>query len=87
MQEESTPPSNEGEKAVQVEVTQGSPSNPSYAEVAKKKAIESSGSSEDETYERPFKRVGRKSRKEMREEEVERLKTQGSQATIEMSIG
>lgn len=87
VQAESTPPSKEGEKAMQTEVTQGSPSNPSYVEVTRKKAIESSGSSEDETYERPSKRVGRKSCKEMREEEAERLKTQGSQATIEMSIG
>eukprot|EP00253_Pinus_taeda_P028881 PITA_28881 len=61
VQEESTPPSKEGNKAIQVKVTQGSPSNPSYAEVTRKKAIEISGSSEDETYERPFKRVGRKS--------------------------
>ena len=72
---------------MQTEVIQDSPSKPSYAEATRKKAIEISGSSEDETYERPSKRAGRKSHKEMREEEVERLKTQGSQATIEMSIG
>eukprot|EP00253_Pinus_taeda_P023537 PITA_23537 len=49
--------------------------------------MENSNSSEDETYERPSKKAGRKSRKEKREEEAERLKTQGSQPTIEMSIG
>ena len=49
--------------------------------------MESLGSSEDETYERPSKRARRKSHKEAREEEAERLKIQGSQSTIEMSIG
>jgi len=44
-------------------------------------------SSEDEIIERPAKRAGRKSRREVREEEAERQKTQGSQPTIEMSIG
>jgi hypothetical protein len=83
-----TPPSNkEGGEPIQIEANQGSPSNPSYAEIARKKPVESSGSSEDETYERPSKKAGRKSRKEKREEEAERLKTQGSQSTIEMSIG
>ena len=33
------------------------------------------------------KTVGRKSKKEIREEEAERLKTQGNHATIEMSYG
>lgn len=82
------PPSiKEGEEATQVEPTQGSPSNPSYADVTRKNSKESSGSSEDETFERPSKRAGRKSHKELREEEVERLKVQGSQATIEMTMG
>jgi len=83
-----TPPLNkEGGEAIQIEANQGSPSNPSYAEIARKKPVESSGSLEDETYERPSKKARRKSRKEKREEEAERLKTQGSQSTIEMSIG
>ena len=69
------------------EATQGSPSNPSYADVTRKKPTDSSESSEDETFEQPSKKVGRKSRREEREEEAERLKTQGSQPTIEMSIG
>ena len=88
MDQADTPPSNkEGREPVQTEDNQGSPSNPSYAEIARKKLVESSGSSEDETYEKPSKKEGRKSRKEKREEEAERLKTQGSQSTIEMSIG
>lgn len=53
----------------------------------KKKTIENLGSSEDETFERPLKRTGRKTLKETREEEAERLKSLGSQATIEMSLG
>ena len=86
-QREVSPPSKEGEVANQFEVPHGSPPNPTYAEVTKKKAVESSESSEEEIYERPSKRAGRKSRKEKREQEAERLKTQGSQSTIEMSIG
>jgi hypothetical protein len=54
--------------------------------MTKKKSQENFGSSEEETFERPTKRVGRKSHKEAREEEVKRQKTQGSQPTIEVSI-
>jgi hypothetical protein len=61
--------------------------SPTYADVARKKVTDPSSSSEDEILERPAKRAGRKSRKEAREEEAERQKTQGSQPTIEMSIG
>jgi hypothetical protein len=61
--------------------------SPSYADIARKKVLESPSSSEDEILERPAKRAGRKSRREAREEEAERQKTQGSQPTIEMSIG
>jgi hypothetical protein len=82
------PPINEEEGAPkQVEASQGTPPNPSYAEITKKKHVDSAGSSEDETFERSSKRAGRKSRKELREEEAERLKVQGSQSTIEMSMG
>lgn len=49
--------------------------------------METSGSSKDDTFKRPSKRVGRRSRKEAMEEEVERQKMQGNQSTIEMSIG
>lgn len=70
------PPNKEGGEAIQNEANQGSPSNPSYAEIARKKPVESSISSEDETYERLTKKAGRKSRKEKREEEAERLKIQ-----------
>jgi len=75
------------EAEIQVVASQGSPLNPSYAEITRPKQTESAGSSEDETLERPTKRAGRKSRKELREEEAERLKVQGNQSTIEMSIG
>jgi hypothetical protein len=61
--------------------------SPTYADIARKKVIDPSSSLEDEILERPAKRAGRKSRKEAREEEVERQKTQGSQPTIEISIG
>ena len=60
-------------------------SPPSYADVLKKKSVESLGSlGEDELF---SKKVGRKTQKEIREEEAERLKMQGSQATLEMSNG
>jgi hypothetical protein len=45
------------------------------------------GSLEDDSFERPSKREGTKSHKEAREEEAERQKIQGSQPTIDMSIG
>jgi hypothetical protein len=61
--------------------------SPSYADIARKKVLDPSSSLEDEILEKPAKRAGRKSRKEAREEEAERQKTQGSQPTIEMSIG
>jgi hypothetical protein len=86
-QAETSPSFKVGGKEIQIGNKQGSPSNPSYAEITKKKPEESSGSSEDESFERPSKKAGRKSRKEKREEEAERFKTQGSQPTIEMSIG
>jgi hypothetical protein len=60
--------------------------SPSYADIARKKVLDPSSSSEDEILESPAKRAGRKSCKEAREEEAERKKTQGSQPTIEMSI-
>jgi hypothetical protein len=86
-QVEEPPSSKGGGEAHHIKSNQGTPSNPSYAEIAKKIPEESSGSSEDETFERPSKKAGRKSRKEKREEEAERHKTQGSHSTIEMSIG
>ena len=61
----------------------GENSPPSYANIARKQ-IDSPNSSEDDQI---SKKGGRKSKKEIREEEVERLKTQGSQSTIEMSYG
>ena len=59
--------------------------SPSYADIDQKNHGVSFGSSEDESFEQSKK--GGKSQKEIREEEAERLKTQGSQDTIEMSYG
>jgi len=67
--------------------SQGSPSIPSYADITKKKVAEPSNSSEEEIYERPSKRADRKPHKVVREEEAKCLKMQGSQSTIEMTIG
>ena len=64
----------------------GVTSSPSYAKILKNKQVDASSSSEEYSIEQITKKVGRKSRKEAREEEAERLKMQGSQATIEMSI-
>ena len=52
----------------------------------KKKPIATSSSSEEESLERSSKK-GHKSLKKVQEEESERLKMQGIQATIKMSIG
>ena len=60
---------------------------PFYADIARKKPAESSDSSDENSIEQLSKKGGRKSKKELREEEAERLKTQGSQSTIEMSYG
>ena len=61
-----------------------SSSPPSYADITRKKQHISFGSSEDDTFEQHSKK-GRKSKKEIREEEAERIKMQGSQTTLEMS--
>ena len=60
--------------------------SPTYAEMEKKKPMDNSGSSEEESLERSSKK-GHKHIQKVREEEDEHLKMQGSQATIEMSIG
>ena len=62
-------------------------SSPSYAEIAKKKPADSYGSFDEDSFEQLSKKVGRKSRKEAREEEDDRLKMQGSQSTIEILFG
>lgn len=72
---------------LQSETPKGVSSSPTYADMTRKKTPKISGSSEDETTMRPSKRVGRKTHREAREEEAERKKMQGSQATIEISIG
>ena len=64
----------------------GAKSSPSYAEIIKKKLGDSSRSSDEDSIKQLSKKAGKKSRKEAREEE-ERLKMQGNQSTIEMSLG
>lgn len=68
-------------ESVQIASPKGASSSPTYVDMTRKKTPKISGSSEDETSKRPLKRVGRKSHKEAREEEAERQKMQGSQAT------
>ena len=65
----------------------GANPSPSYVEIIKKKPVDSYGSSEEDSIEKNSKKAGWKSRKEAREEEAERLKMQGRQSTIEMSLG
>ena len=61
-------------------------SSPSYVEaLKKKKPVESYNSLEED--EHFTKKGGRNYSKEIREEETERLKMQGNQATIERSFG
>ena len=62
----------------------GENSPPSYADIARKKQLDSPSSSDDDPI---SKKGGRKYKKEIWEEEAEGLKTQGSQSTIEMSYG
>ena len=65
----------------------GANASPSYADITRKKQAESSSSSEDDSIEQLSKKAGRKSCKEAWEEEDESLNMQGSQSTIEMSLG
>ena len=65
----------------------GDCSPPSYADIAQKKSVESSNSFDENSIEQLSKKGGRKSKEELQEEELERLKTQGSWSTIEMSYG
>ena len=51
-------------------------SPPSYSDISRKKPVESSDSSDENSIEQLSKKGGRKSKKEIREEEAERLKTQ-----------
>ena len=59
----------------------------SYANIACKKPADSFESSDENSIEQLSKKAGRKSKKEIQEEEAERLKKQGSQSTVEMSYG
>ena len=64
----------------------GDSSPPSYVDIAHKKLTVNPGSSDEESVDFS-KNIGKKSKKEICEEEAKRLKTQGSQSTIEMSYG
>jgi hypothetical protein len=70
----------------QLENKEEGSSSSSYADMIRRKPSEMSGSSEDDTCERPSKKAGRKSLKEVREEEAERQKMWGIQPTLKMSI-
>ena len=61
-------------------------SSSSYVKILKNKSVDTSGSLEEDSIDKFTKKSGRKSRKEVIEEEAERLNMQGSHATIEMSI-
>ena len=65
----------------------GAKTSPSYAEITKKKLVDSSGSSDEDSIEQLSKKSGRKSRKEARVEEADKQNMWGSQSTIEMSFG
>ena len=60
--------------------------SPSYADMAKKRPPELSQSSEDLPFEKSSKKQGRRTNKELREEEAENQKMQGSQLTIDMTL-
>lgn len=63
-------------------------SSPSYADITKKKSAYNSCSSDEGPTEQFSKKAGgRKSNKEVREDEADQLKMQGSQSTIKMSFG
>ena len=62
-------------------------SSPSYAHINKKKSAYISCSSDDGSVEHFSKKGGRKSNKEVHEDEADRLKMQGIQSTIEKLFG
>ena len=72
----------QAESAIGIHVD-GSP--PTYAEMAKKIKISENSGSDEDPLEKSTKK-GHKLQKTLREEEADRLKMQGSQATLDMSI-
>ena len=64
---------------------EGAKVSPSYVDITRKKQDVFSDSSDEDSIEQLSKNDGKKSKKETREEEVERLKMQGNQSTIEIS--
>ena len=65
----------------------GAKASPSYVDITRKKQDVFSYSSDEDSIEQLSKKAGMKSKKETHEEEAERLNMQGSQSTIEMSLG
>ena len=61
--------------------------SPSYADITKKKLTDTTGSSDEDSIGQLSKKSSKKSQKEAREDEADRLKMQGSQSTIEISFG
>ena len=62
-------------------------SSPSYVDIIRKKQVVCSYSSNDNSVENFSKKIGRSTKKETREEDVERLKMRGILPTSEMSYG
>ena len=62
-------------------------SPPSYADLACKKPTDSFYSYDENSIDQLSKKAGRKFKKEIQEEEANKIKTQGIQPTIEMSYG
>ena len=60
--------------------------SPSYAEMAKRRPLEAISTSEEEPFEKSTKRQGRKSNRELREEEAESQKMQGNQSKLDNSF-
>ena len=61
--------------------------SPSYADITKNKPADNSCSSDDGSIEQFSKKSGRNSKKEVRENEADRIKMQGNQSTIKMLFG
>jgi len=60
--------------------------SPTYADMTKKRPPDLAQSSEELPFEKSTKKQGRKSNKEIREDEAEKQKMQGSQATLDMTL-
>ena len=54
--------------------------------MAKRRPLEAISTLEEEPFEKPIERQGRKSNRDLREEEFENKKMQGNQSTMEISF-